>query len=198
VTVDLNEAKRELRVLDQSITAFSVLRDRYERRDTILTAVTLAGSSFVAGLAVAGDAFLQALGIQAPDTLRAWIAVVGIVLASAAFLAVRFDWAGKASLFGFAADTCSRLKGRYREAMEGHDRSEPGRLEDVRREYHITMAWLPRIPDAQFIALKAKHHQKVALSRLIDRRPFVPMWWVRLVLSFRQMRAFPSENEDRE
>jgi hypothetical protein len=195
VTTGVDEAKRELRVLDQSITAFSILRDRYERRDLILTSVTLGGSSLVAGLAIAGDGPLRALGIVSPEALRAWIAVAGILLVAATVLGIRFDWSGKASLFRYAADTCSRLKGRYREAIEGHDPSQPSRLEDVRREYHITMSWLPRIPDSQFVALKAKHHQKVVLSRLIDGRPFVPMWWVRLVLSFRAMRSLQEDDE---
>ena len=183
------EEDRQFRVLDQTTTAYSILRDRYSRRGTALNAVVLVGSIVVTVLAIASNETLKVVGITDSDAARAWMGIAGILLMVASVLEIKYDWMGKSRLYGHAAETCGRLKGRYREAIEGEDPSQHGRLEDVRREYLLTMTWLPRIPETQFLPLKARHRQKIAMSRFLDEHPYASTFVVGVIFKVRDTRT---------
>src|SRR5204863_4472803 len=112
-------------------------------------------------------------------SVRSAFALLGVAAFAASLVQMRLDWGGRALLFAGAADTCAQLKQRLREATAATDQSQPGRREDVLREYRVVTATLPRIPERDFVRLKAAHRQKVALSRQVEQQPFTPLWYLR-------------------
>jgi hypothetical protein len=87
-------------------------------------------------------------------------------------------WRRKAWSHERAAHVLAELKATMRGATKDGDLVSTGRV-DLSALYERTMASLPEIPESQFLVLKARHHRKVLVSKLIDRHKGAPLVYVR-------------------
>lgn len=176
----VSEYNRRFRVLDQMLTMHSIERDRFTRRSTALT-LTIIALSIVATMVafISGERDVD-LGIATTSVQTA----VGLLSAFIFFLGLldlKVDWRQRAWSHQQAADRLSALKATYRAATTSGDEVSLDGV-DLLHDYDIAMESIVAVPDRRFLALKARHKRKVAISRLLDTRPGTPVWWLRLTL----------------
>lgn len=181
-----DEYERMWRVLDMSITGHSILRDRYRRRERAISLTIMALSIVAVSLAfVEGDSDVTLLGKEAK--LATWLGVLSAGIFFLALLDSLVDWKRSAWAHEDAALRLSALKSRFRGARAEGDTVDTGSI-DLRAEYEATMENVAVIPESKFLALKAKHRRKVAVSRLMDDFQGAPLLYVRLVVMWRGLR----------
>lgn len=185
--LERGEFERMWRVLDMTITGHSILRDRFQRRERAITLTIMALSIVVASLAfVNGQSRVTLLGKEA--NLATWVGSLSAGIFFLALLDSLVDWKRSAWAHEDAALRLSELKSKFRRAIVEEDTVETGGI-DLRSEYEATMENVAVIPESTFLALKAKHLRKVAVSRLIDDHPGAPLAFVRLVAMWRGLRC---------
>jgi len=176
-SVPRTEYERMWRVVDQSLTAQSTLRDRYRLRDRSLTLA-------VVTLSIAATAFAFLSGdliVHFDRTAIRLPAILGILTATIFFLTLLetiVGWRRRAWSHEHAVHVLAELKATMRGATKDGDVVSTGHV-DLSALYERTMASLPEIPESQFLILKARHHRKVVVSELIDRHKGAPLVYVR-------------------
>lgn len=164
----LNEIDRQRRLVDQSTTAHSILRDRYRRRSTIMTCSLLTSSVLATAFAFAsGDASVEVLGFSAlRSTVLGWFAVVTF---AATLVDMVLDWRGIAQRHDDAVRQLASLKMEYRTAPSpGEEEQERDRLS---QRYQVVMDSIAPTPDSEFNSLKSKHLRKVEISKILSSNP---------------------------
>ena len=189
--IQSDEFDRMWRVVDTLLSGHSTLRDRYRRRERGLTLLVIAFSIVATALA-----FLTGSSEIVAGSWHISVAqTVGVLTALIFFLALAelvFSWQRLAWSHEDAVRRLSDLKARLRSAkVTGPSALSGGDASDLRHAYEQTMATIIEIPENQFLALKAKHHRKVAVSKLIDSHPGAPVAYLRLLAMFRGLRSRP-------
>lgn len=173
------------RVLDMSLSAHSSLRDRYRRREVGLTLLILALSILATSLAFLSGERDVDIG---PFTARlgVWVGSLTALIFFLALADLLLNWRKRAWAHENAARRLSELKGKFRAATITENRVDTSI--DLKTEYEQTMNAVAEIPERQFLAMKAKHHRKVAVSKLIDLHPGAPVPFLRLLAVWRGLR----------
>jgi len=189
------EYERKFSVIDTMLTGHSILRDRYDRRSLTLTIVILGLSIAATSVAfLAGDQRFTFVSVTA--RVQIWVGMLAGLVFFLTLLDQKTDWRQKARAHGEAARRLGELKGRFRSATL--DTQTVHSELDLNAEYEQTMAALLAIPNSQFLGLKAKHHRKIAISRLIDRHPGAPLPYLRLLAMLRGMPTAPQAGQERD
>ena len=167
------ELSHHRRVVDMMLTMHSALRDRYSRRALAADLLLLLFSLILNALVFLDPSILKALGVN-QDAARVAIGVFSVVLLFLSLVSWRVDWKERAQAHSQAADTLGKLKLDCKSVIEAVPADE-----HLIEEQADTCAWvlnsLPKIPEAQFIKLKALHKRKIRLSQLLDTFPAVPL-----------------------
>jgi hypothetical protein len=189
------ELRRKRRVLDQTLTGHSLLRDLYERRALVLTLLILALSIVATSVAfLSGESTVSILGVRA--RVQTWVGVLTATIFFLTLIDLRVDWRQRAGAHNEAARRLGRLKGVFRVATVRDGVVDAGGV-DLNADYDATMEQLPPIPDKRFLWVKAKHTRKVRASKLLDEHAGAPVWYVRLLAMWQGIRATPhGEKED--
>ena len=186
--LDADEFDRMWRVVDTTLSAHSILRDRYRRRERALTLL-------VVGLSIVATA-LAFLGGETTISIWHWrlslATGLGTLTAAIFFLALAelvLSWQRLAWAHEDAVRRLTELKAKLRAVkVAGVSSLLDTEAVDLRAAYEQTTAGVIEIPEAQFLPLKAKHHRKVAVSRLIDNHPGAPLPYLQLLAMFRGLR----------
>lgn len=192
-----SELSRTYRVLDQSISIYAALRDRFERRALLSDILRFAGSTILVAL-MFFDPTLTAAWLE-PGLARSAMRALSLVLFVFSVAKFRLKWEERCAEYARAVRELSRLKAQGRELLAEDDRGA-GAHEDGTiwvQQVSEASSSLPPIPERVFLSLKARHLRKVALSRMVDRNPFVPLWWARLKLwrRYESTNAVPAERK---
>jgi hypothetical protein len=193
--LNADEFDRMWRVVDQSLSAHAILRDRYRRCERSLTLL-------IVGLSIVATAFAFFTGNV---TIAIWqwrlslATGIGILTAAIFFLALAqlvLNWQRLAWAHEDAGRRLGDLKAKLRSAkVAGVASLSDTEALDLRALYDQTMADVVEIPENKFLPLKAKHHRKVAVSRLIDKHPGAPLPYLRLVAMVRGLREHPEPDK---
>ena len=183
------EYRRKFRVLDQMLTAHSTLRDRYEWRSRSLTVLIMFLSVAATAVAFISGEKKVDLGIFSWQ-LQAVAGLLTVVIFLCALLDLVTDWKRHAWAHDDAARRLGDLKLRFRGATIQGDLVDAAGV-DLAAEYERTMNAITAIPDRQFLALKAKHKRKIAISQMLDRDPGAPIALLRLRLLLRDTQSSP-------
>ncbi len=155
---------------DQMVTAHSILRDRYEARSNLLSGINIFSAAVVTFLSVASleikDALLP-VTIN-PDYLLATLAFVSFC---GSLAELHFRWREKASVHADAANSYARLKLSLAEGVAEKSTLTHDRYVSLKTAYDSTSDAVARIPDRQFVKLKAAHKRKINLSSYLDDHP---------------------------
>jgi hypothetical protein len=164
----LKEIGRQERVLNQMSTMHSILRDRARAEGTVLLCVVLIVS--VVGLAFAfagGGETVEVFGVGAARST--WLGWLAVVTFSLTLVDLVLDRRGAASRHDDAVRQLAILKSEYRAPPQA-DEAVAARKR-LSERYQAVMDGLPPVPDRLFNRLKAKHLQKVAVSRHLSDHP---------------------------
>lgn len=168
--MEMEEIKHHYRVTDMLLTAHSVLRDRYNKYALVTDILLLFVSIVLCASTFIDPAISLKLGLGR-DTLQIIFGICSIIIFFISLVVQRVDWKQKSERHNQAVDALIRMKNDCRELIKSGDEASK---EEVKRQCQIcawTLGTLPKIPDNQFVRLKAIHKRKVELSKLIDENP---------------------------
>lgn len=186
------ENDRQYRVVDQSLSSYSTLRDRSEFRARSLDVTLVAVALLLCTFAFMSDDVIASLGYD-PGMTRFTMGIISAFVLVLSIMEYMVDWKGQAGRYGAAAERLGTLKGLYRQAFnEGVGESED--YERLTGEYNKVMDSLPPIPNREFVALKAAHEFKRVLSQRISDNPKAPRWILRLQLRMEGLCQVVSKN----
>lgn len=168
------------RVADQSCSAHAHLRDRYAAQAFALDLIILSASAWTLTLSFA-DASIAARLTPFGLSSVIWTGLMGVAIFIATLAQLKLDLKGRSDAHKRACDAQAAVKKAAGDAarLEG----DSDRLVDVEAQLSLATAVGVAIPEREFVRLKRKHLQKIALSRHLDSQPFasptllVIAWW---------------------
>ncbi len=181
MAIDAEEVTRRHRVMDQMLTAHSILRDRYGFRAVVLDVLVLVFSATLVATSFLDPALLHWLNLSDQAArITIGIASVGVFIIS--LFQLRVDWKVRAASHNRAVEKLGLLKAQYR-ALRGS--FDPLVAQVLLAKSNEILSELIPIPESEFATLKAQHLQKVEVSRLLDRYPSAPLLILKAKLSLR-------------
>lgn len=188
------EYERMWRVLDMSLSAHSLLRDRYRRRHLGLTLLVMALSIVATSLALLSSDRILRVG-RFSARLDVLLGVLTALIFFLALVDLIVDWRRLAWMHDDSTARLSELKRKFRAVTVVGDSVDSGGV-DLIAEYEQTMAIVASIPERQFLGMKAKHHRKVVVSKLIDAHKGAPVLYVRLLAMWKGLRRSGPEKKE--
>jgi hypothetical protein len=164
----LDEIRRQRRLVDQMSTMHSLLRDQARMQGTVLLCVVLVASVVALAFAFAGGSpKVDLVGIEAARST--WLGWLAVVTFSLTLVDLVLDRRGAAGRHDDAVRQLSMLKSEYRTTPSAATAvAERRRLSE---RYQAVMDALPPIPERSFLGLKARHLEKVEVSRYLSDHP---------------------------
>lgn len=174
-----DELAHHYRVIDQSITAHSELRDRLQRRSAALDIFLLVASVVLCATVFMNPDILEVIGISGSvvDIARR-LSSVAILLVSV--VALRVDWKRRSEGHARAAEALAKLKSDCRRLLKSTSDPDPREVEQLCRACTMTFDAVAKIPENKFLGLKSSHKRKVELSRFVDEHPGRSFWLLKL------------------
>ena len=177
-----NRLKAIKRIADQSCSAHARLRDRYAAQAFGLDLVILSASAWTLTLSFA-DARIATLLTPFGLSSVIWTGLMGVAIFIATLAQLKLDLKGRSDAHKRASESQAAVK---KAAVDAARREgDPDRLVDVEVQLSLATAVCVAIPEREFVRLKRKHLQKVAVSRHLDNQPFASptilafAWWWR-------------------
>jgi len=178
------EVERIKRVSDTLITAHSSLREQYARKALLLDSAILALSVWVTSVVFVEPKISLTLTPFHLDP-QIWIGVLSIVTLFLSIIQLRVDWKGRADAHQRCCDTYSRVKAECRYLLESSEAITRERAGNLFSQYELSGQQGYAVPEGQFLRLKKKHLTKVAISKMLDRRPGASIVILRILLWWR-------------
>lgn len=175
------ELQRQYRVLQQTLSMHTMLRDRYTSLAMGLDMALLLGSLVLCGAAFVGDDLLRGIGLTESVT-KGVMGGASLLVFFAALIGLRVGWKGKAERHRHAADRLTEGLSNFREARSEDDTWQEDCTADLNQLYWSIMRNVTPVPSNQFNRLKARHLRKVRISKMLDTSPGCPVCFVRLVV----------------
>jgi hypothetical protein len=197
--MERGELTQQAKVVDMMLTMHSILADRYRRRAQILDILLVAVSTVLVALTFLDPQILIHFKTQ-PESARLLIGLCSILVFLLSIVALIVDWKGKARQHREAFKTLAGLKSEWRGLVTAYDESDDRYKAEFSRRSALILGNLVPIPDSQFNRLKARHHRKVMLSKMISTHPGSSITVLRLRLWYRRNRKalgaeLPDEKE---
>lgn len=189
------ELNRQFRVLRQTLSMHTMLRDRYTRLSLLIDILFLACSvTFCATTFVRDDVFTQ-IGLS-PKDVRYILGVASIVAFFASLVALRVDWKGKAARHRDAVQKLTSVLSLFRECQQCDGTWPQDRSADLHRTYWEAMNNRIEVPDRPFVGLKVRYLKKIELSKMSDGAPGCPLFVLRIILLIKSiLKAFRKTSE---
>lgn len=174
-----HEIGRVRRVADMLCTAHAALRDRYSFRAFVLDLLILALSIWLVALA-----FIEPrIGLMfTPFGLEplVWAGLLGVFTAILTVFGMRVDWRGRSEAHSRSLETYAQVKREAGFLLTSGRNLDPEACREVLSRNDMASAVSVPIPEADFLGLKRRHLQKLALSRYLDTHPSAWIWWISL------------------
>jgi hypothetical protein len=175
------EISRKFRVLDQTLSMHTFLRDRYARFGLFVDLLLLACAVVFCATAFASDEVLSYLG-PAPQQIRYLLRAFSVIAFMLSVLSLKVDWKRESAGHREAAERLSRAMAVFRK-RRGADGTWPADSSvELDGAYWEAMHNSVPVPESAFVKLKARHLRKVELSRMLDANPGCPVFLLRVIL----------------
>jgi hypothetical protein len=173
------EVEHHERVLDQTLSMYSDLRDRGARRVRLLNSLVLVLSAILCGTTFLDEHWYAQFHLdpKTPDLILR-VCSVAVFTLSIWILSQNFDRELKEFTLGAEALSSLKLKCRY--SLRPDSGTSDAEFASLAAACSVAFAEGPRVPEREFSRLKAKHVAKIALSRAIDDSPGVPVWILKI------------------
>lgn len=150
----------------------SRMSDIYRFWHTSISSAILMFSTFLVGLTFISEDFIEkSIGIH-PFAVKWIIGITSIFTFLGVLLLTEWGFQGKAVEHREAVRFYFRIVNKIRQWLDNAIEITPEMMEEIRSEYSQTQS-IPKIPDSQFLKLKQWHLRKVAMSRELDKNPFL-------------------------
>jgi hypothetical protein len=164
------EIARQYRVLKQTLSMHSDLRDEFTFKSRFAEIVILVCSVILCSVTFASDDFYHTLGIV-PGQGRVVMGIASVTAFAFSLALIVLSWNRKAEQHAEAAKLWSDVLQRFR-AMRLDDRSWPPQVwAELSGLYWQADKFSINIPGRRFNALKARYLRKVLISRLKSKHP---------------------------
>ncbi|NMA30682.1 MAG: hypothetical protein GX941_02595 [Candidatus Methanofastidiosa archaeon] len=181
------EMERAYRVIDQSISMHSYLRDRYALGAFLLEVGLLACSVvFCATTFIPDDSFIK-IGLL-PGMVYFILGVSSILSFFASLVAWRVDWKGKSISHRDAVQKMSQVKSMFRSSYQENKKFSDECKKELLHAYWDANINSIEIPDNMFVKLKLYHLCKIELSKMASNFPGCPFCVLRMILICRSIR----------
>jgi hypothetical protein len=175
------ELNRKFRVLNQTQSMHTFLRDRYASRALLIDLLLLASAVVFCASAFATDEVLARFGPK-PQDVRYIIRLFSVLAFMLSVLSLRVGWKEKSATHKDAAQKMARALGTFRKHQEPDGTWPVTAWTDLDTVYSEAMNNSVPIPEKLFVKLKARHLRKVEVSRMLDSNPGCPVFVLRFIL----------------
>lgn len=162
-----HEFERQERLINQTTDMHAMLRDRYTRWNKAIMITLLIASVLAATLSFSSAASLVVAGLEIASFVVLGAYSIGVVLI--ALIGQVFDLSGRAAVHSDAVRQLSGLRAEYRRPLPSGGEAE--HFEVLSRLYGVVMDSRPSISSRQFNRLKAKHLEKLEVSKYLSAHP---------------------------
>lgn len=167
---------KELRALKDKANLLASMHSRmsdiYRLWHTVISSLILTFSTFLVGLTFISEEFVEkSIGLN-PFALKWIVGITSILTFLGVLLLTEWGFQGKAVEHREAVRFYFRIANKIREWLDNAVEITPKMLVDIRTEYSQTQS-IPKIPDSRFLELKQWHLRKVAMSREMEKSPFL-------------------------
>jgi len=184
--VSNRELRREMRVLDQTLSMHCFLRDRHKSTSLLVDVILLGCAVVFNATTFARDELFAHFGLS-PQNVHYILGVSSVVALFASLIGLRTDWKGSAARHHDATQRLTKALALFKQLRQSDGDWPQERTADLKTAYWEAMNNVSEIPSAQFIRLKARHLRKVEISRMLDTRPGCPILLLRIILFFRSV-----------
>jgi hypothetical protein len=168
--MQLDDLRRQAKVVDMMLTMHSMLASRYQLRAQVLDISLLAVSTVLLALTFIDPQVIAYINLS-QETSRILIGVCSILIFFLSIVSLIVDWKGKARQHREAFNTLVPHKSEWSDLIRSFAESDPRGRAEFARKSALIVGNLTPIPDAKFNSLKASHHRKVMLSKMISLLP---------------------------
>jgi hypothetical protein len=162
------EINRQGRLIDQTMSMQSTLRDWDRAFGTFLICLVLVASLIGVAFAFAdGGQVLSIVGIHARRVT--WLGWLAVITFAVTLLQLVLDPRGAGRHRAHAVQALAALKREYRTLVVGGNAQETA--ERLSQRYEAVMESVPEVPNILFNRLKAAHLRKVEISKILSERP---------------------------
>lgn len=150
----------------------SRMSDIYLLWHKVISSLILTFTTFLIGLTFISDEFVkQSIGLH-PFVLKWIVGITSILTFLGVLLLTEWGFQGKAVEHREAVRFYFRIVNKIRKWLDNAVEITPEMVEEIRADYSQTQS-IPKIPDSRFLKLKQWHLRKLAISREMEKNPFL-------------------------
>lgn len=190
----LQDVQRYERVSDMMLTMHSLLRDRFSFRARLFDISLLVVAVILCSLTFLDPALIDFFKID-PMVTRVVIGICAIGVFLLSVVSLRVEWKERAARHQQACKILAEIKTQARNLANSGELSDTTEVHEFLRTASERMRVLPEVPDSEFLRLKARHLQKMEISRYLSSYPGVPIWLLRLRLRSLSIRSLYAQGE---
>ncbi len=179
-----NEIARQYRVLKQTLSMHSDLRDEFIFKSRVAEIVILVCSVILCSVTFASDDFYHTLGIV-PGQGRVVMGIASVAVFAFSLALIVLSWNREAAQHAEAAKRWSDVLQRFR-ATRLEDKSWPSQVwAELSGLYWQADKFSVDIPGRRFNTLQARYLRKLLISRLKSKHPGAPHFILWLLIRIR-------------
>ena len=153
--MDAKENNRQYRIVNQMLSMHSMLRDRYDRKATVLSILLLVSSGFLCAVVFVGENVNKVLGLD-PSVANIVVGFASVFLLVLSVVEFRVDWNSKAGRHDEAVKELKNLKSLFRisySKSQGLDNESNKRLS---RKFNEVQSRITPIPESKICSTQGR------------------------------------------
>lgn len=176
------EIDKESKIIDMMLTAHSHIRDTNSFRATAMDIFLFISSIILNATVFLDPSILAYLGVNS-EKARLIIGLSSIIIFILSFITLRVDWKQKSENYKQSAETLSQLKS---QCIELKNINDDIKYQEKMKNIKDAISKLPvKIPENEFLKLKALHKRKIELSEMIDKNPGASIFLMKTIMCFK-------------
>lgn len=178
------ELNRKYRVINMMITMHSIMYHRFKAKALISNIFFLITAIILNVFIFFDFEYLDFLNIK-EVSIKYIISISSFTIFLLSVVFMLIEWTKKSERHEQATNQLSRLLNELRMILKIEDDSLLNSKSELFNElYNQTFETIPKIPDKKFNYLKAKHYQKVELSKFIDNYKGTPFFVIKILFFY--------------
>lgn len=199
--VPAKEIERQYRVLGQSLSMHSWLREKYSRKARAVEIILLVSSLIFCVTTFTGDEFFAFFGVG-EEAGRIILGLTSTAAFASSLVILVIDWRGHAALHGEAVDRFHEVLQRFRERQRDDGSWPSEKRSELAAAYREVNKNTVDIPNRRFNGLKARYLRQKTINGLKDKYPGCPrivlICFVRVRDTSKAFKYFVSKTENKE
>ncbi|WP_461643350.1 hypothetical protein [Labilibaculum euxinus] len=179
-----DELNRRYRVISMMISMHSILYQRFKTKSFISSILFLIIAIILNVFTFINYDYLSFTGLNI-SSIKNIISVSSFLIFLLSVIFMLVEWSKRSEQHLQAVNQLSRLLNELRFILNIEDSEAISHKTDLFNElYNQTHETIPKIPDEKFNYLKARHYQKVEISKFIDKHKGKPYFVIKILFFF--------------